>query len=172
MDIDHFYGRLGVDGDVGLTELFAPQSMTELKQVISQAHLPFIIKGVLSSADAEKALGLGASAIVISNHGCFSLESGIPSIMALPEIVEKYGDRVTILIDSGFETGNDVLRALAIGARAVGFGSNMVLAWLADGTAGVESLVNQITAELQRTMAATGCPDLKSIDQSIIVRYP
>lgn len=172
MDIDHFYGRFGIDGEIGLTELFGPQSMTGLRQVISQAKVPFIIKGVLSLTDTEKAVQLGASAIIVSNHGCFSLESGIPSVVALPEIVEKYGDKLTIMVDSGLETGNDALKALALGAGAVGFGSAMVLAWLAGGAGSVESLVNQMTAEIARTMAATGCKNLKSIDRSIMVRLP
>lgn len=170
MDIDHFYGRLGLNGDVTLTELFAPQSMIEMRQMISQTKLPFIIKGVLSDADAERAVDLGASAIVVSNHSSASLESEIPSIVALPGIAEKYHERITIFVDSGFETGNDALKAMALGANAVGFGRPMVLAWLAEGIAGVELLVNQISIELRRTMAATGCPNLGSIVRSCIVR--
>jgi 4-hydroxymandelate oxidase len=172
MDIDHFYGRFGVDGDVSMTDLFAPQSVTELRQIVSATKLPFVIKGVLSLADAENALQLGASAIVVSNHGCFSLESAIPSVAALSEIADKFGKKLTIMVDSGFETGNDALKGLALGAKVVGFGSSVVLAWLADSTKGVELLINQLTAEISRTMAATGCADLKSIPRSIIVRLP
>ena len=172
MDIDHFYGLQRVSGEVLRTELFAPQPIELIQQVISQSRLPFIIKGVLSLADAEKALQLGASAILVSNHGSGSQLFSLPSLIALPRIVEKYGNKLTILVDTGFETGNDVLKGLALGARGVGFGSSMVLAWAADGSSGVETLVNLLTAELRRTMAATGCPNLATINRSIIVPLP
>lgn len=171
MDIDHFHGRMKGDRlhDV---ELFGPQNTDELRQLISQTRLPFIVKGVLSVSDAEKALALGASAIVVSNHGSGSVEFTVPSMVALPRIVEAVGDKMAVLIDTGFRTGNDVLKALAFGATAVGLAIPIVLAWGADGSRGVESLVNQITMELQRTMAATGCPDLGSVDRRIIAEIP
>lgn len=171
MDIDHFYGVLR-GTSVIRTELFGPQSTEELKQLISQTKLPFIIKGVLSVADAEKAVQLGASAIVVSNHGRSSIDFSVPSMIALPKIVESVGDKLTILVDTGFKTGNDVLKALAFGAKAVGFASSMLLAFAADGSAGIELLINLITAELRRTMAATGCPNLSAINNSIISQTP
>ena len=167
MDIDHFYGLL-VGDKVEKTELFGPQNTDELKQLISQTKLPFIIKGVLSVSDAEKAAELGASAIVVSNHGRGAIDFTIPSMIALPRIVDSVDDKLTVLVDTGFKTGNDVLKALAFGAKAVGFASSMLLAFAADGSAGVERLINLITAELQRTMAATGCPNLAAIKRSII----
>lgn len=172
IDIDHFYGTLGASGAFGRTELFAPQRTEELQQVVSETKLPFIFKGVLSVTDAEKAVRLGASAIVVSNHGSGSQEFSVPSMIALPKIVDTVGGKVTVLIDTGFETGGDILKALAFGAKAVGFGSSMILAWAADGAKGVELLVNQLTAELRRTMAATGCPSPAAIDRSIIVPLP
>ncbi len=172
MDIDHFYGRLGASREVARTELFGPQRTEELRQVISQTKMPFIVKGVLSVTDAEKAAQLGASAIVVSNHGSGSLEFSVPSMIVLPKIVEVVGGRLTVLIDTGFDTGNDVFKAIALGAKEVGFASPMILAWAADGSQGVEMLVNQLTAELRRTMAATGCPNLSAINRSIIVRLP
>jgi 4-hydroxymandelate oxidase len=172
MDIDHFYGVQRVDGEILRTETFGPQRTEEIRQLISQTKLPFIIKGVLSLADAEKALQLGASAILVSNHGSGSLSFSVPSLIALPKIVERFGDKLTVLIDTGFESGNDVLKGLALGAKGVGLGSGMILAWAADGASGVEMLVNTLTAELRRTMAATGCPNLNAIHKSIIVPLP
>ena len=172
MDIDHFYGRLGVDGDVSLTDLFAPQMTAEIKQVMAESRLPFIIKGVLSLTDAEKAYKLGAEAIVVSNHGCFSLESSLPSMIALPQIAKKYGNKMTILVDSGFETGNDALKAIALGADGVGYGSSMVLAWAAAGAYGVAHLVKQMTAEIRRTMSVTGCGKLSDVNPSILREIP
>jgi len=172
MDIDHFYGVQRVTGEVQRTETFAPQRTEEIRQLIAQSKLPFIVKGVLSLADAEKALQLGTSSILVSNHGSGSLSFSVPSMIVLPRIVEKYGDKLMVLVDTGFETGNDVLKGLAFGARGIGFGSSMVLAWAADGSTGVEMLVNQLTAELRRNMAVTGCPDLAAINRSIILPLP
>lgn len=171
MDIDHFYGRLAGDR-VERTELFGPQPTEELRQLISQTKLPFIIKGVLSVSDAEKAVQLGASAIVVSSHGSSSIDFTVPAMIALPQIVDSVSDKLTVLIDTGFKTGNDVLKALAFGAKGIGFASSMLLAWGADGSDGVELLINQITAELRRTMAATGCPNLSAINRSIIAQMP
>ncbi len=172
MDIDHFYGILGASGEIARAELFSPQNTEELRQVVSQTKLPFVVKGVLSINDAEKAVQLGASAIIVSNHGSGSLEFSVPSMIALPKIVERVGTKLTVLIDTGFETGNDTLKAFAFGAKGVGFASPMILAWAADGSSGVELLVNQLTAELRRTMAATGCPNLVAINRSIIAPLP
>jgi isopentenyl diphosphate isomerase/L-lactate dehydrogenase-like FMN-dependent dehydrogenase len=168
MDIDHFYGRLRGDRLYD-TKAFSPQKTDELKQLVHQTKLPFIIKGVLSVSDAEKALAIGASGIIVSNHGSGSVDFSVPSMIALPNIVERVGDKITVLIDTGFRTGNDVLKALALGAKAVGLATPIMLAWGADGSRGVESLITQITLELQRTMAATGCPDLAAVNKEIIV---
>jgi isopentenyl diphosphate isomerase/L-lactate dehydrogenase-like FMN-dependent dehydrogenase len=171
MDIDHYYGRL-VGDKVDRDDLFGPQKTEELKQLISEAKLPFIIKGVLSTVDAEKALQLGASAVMVSNHGSAAFDFMIPSMMALPRISESVGQKLTVLVDTGFKTGNDVLKALAFGAKAVGFASSMLLAFAADGSSGVELLINQITAELRRTMAATGCAKVSAISRPIISQTP
>ena len=171
MDIDHSLGRLRGDRVDG-TEIRGPQRSDELRQLISQSKLPFIIKGVLSISDAQKAVEIGASAIVVSNHAANSLLFGLPSMIALPRIVDSVGKKLTVLVDSGFKTGNDVLKALAFGAKAVGFGWSMVLAFTADGSSGVELLVNQITTELFRTMTAVGCPNLSTIKRSSVVQVP
>lgn len=94
-----------------MTETFGPQDTDELRKLISQTKLPFIIKGVLSVGDADRAVGLGASAIVVSNHGSGSFDYTVPSLLALPDIVERVGDKVAILVDTGFENGNDVSKA-------------------------------------------------------------
>ena len=171
MDIDHFYGLLRGDR-VAMAETFSPQSTSELKQLISQTKLPFIIKGVLSVSDAERAVQLGASVIIVSNHGSGSFDFSVPSMLALPKIVDSVGNKLTVLVDTGFETGNDVFKGLAFGAKAVGFASSMVLAWAADGSKGVELLINRVTAELHRTMAGAGCPNLSAIKRTIIIKMP
>jgi 4-hydroxymandelate oxidase len=172
MDIDHFYGALMGGEKVRATGQFGLQSTDELKQIISQTKLPFIVKGVLSVRDAEQALALGATAIIVSNHTSGSFNFSVPSMIALPKIVQSVGDKMTVLIGTGFENGEDVFKALAFGAKAVGFGSSMILAESADGSKAVKALVDQITATLARTMAATGCADLPAIDKSLITEMP
>jgi isopentenyl diphosphate isomerase/L-lactate dehydrogenase-like FMN-dependent dehydrogenase len=169
MDIDHFHGT--VRGEkVAMTDLFAPQSSDTLQQLIASTKLPFIIKGVLSPEDAEEAARIGARAIIVSTHSSTVVDFAIPSIAALPDVVSAVGDKMTVLIDSGFKTGNDVLKALAMGARAIGFGNSMMLAWGAGESQGVQNLVEQITLELRRTMAVTGCSSPSSVTGSILAR--
>ena len=171
MDIDHFYGRLLGD-KVDRADLFGPQATNELKSLISQTKLPFIIKGVLSSVDAQIALDLGAAAIIVSNHGTYAIDATIPSLAALPEIRDQVGKKIPVFVDTSFKTGNDVLKGMALGAKAVGLASSVLIAFAADGAKGVEALINQITAEIKRTMAALGCADLGSISKSIIRQFP
>lgn len=171
MDIDHFHGLL-VGGRVFRTSLFGPQQSEELKQIIAEAKLPFILKGVLSVADAEKALELGASAILVSNHGSGAFDYTIPSMYALPKIVERVGNKMTVFVDTGFESGNDVFKAMAFGATAVGFANPMILAYAAEGADGVSLLIKQMTQELKRNMAATACANLAAIKNVVINRYP
>jgi 4-hydroxymandelate oxidase len=167
MDIDHFYGRL-VGDRVDRDDIFGPQKTEELKQMISGTKLPFIIKGVLSQADAEKSLEIGAAAVIVSNHGSAAIDFTVPSMIALPNIAARVGQKTPVLVDTGFKTGNDVLKGLAMGARAVGFANSMLLAYAAGGEKGVQVLVHQLTAEIRRTMAATGCASLSAIDRSIL----
>jgi 4-hydroxymandelate oxidase len=168
MDIDHFYGSFR-DGRGQNTETFGPQSTGELQQLIAGTKLPFIIKGVLSTRDAGRAAEIGASCVEVSNHGWGPLDCSVPAVFVLPKIVECTGGRLTVLVDSGFKTGNDVFKALALGAKAAGFASSILLAHAAGGSEGVAQLIGFITAELKRTMAVTGCPALNAINRSLLV---
>ena len=100
---------------------------------------------------------------MVSNHGRASVDFAIASAIALPKIAEKFGNKLTVLVDSGFKTGNDVFKALALGAKGAGFAGSMLLALAADRAKGVEALLTQITLELRRTMAIAGCPNLESV---------
>lgn len=171
MDVDHFYGAWIQDRTM-MGDLFCPQQTDELKQLISQTRLPFVVKGVLSVSDAQKAVELGASAIVVSNHGSASFDYSVPSMIALPKVAASVGDRLTVMVDTGFQSGSDVFKALAAGANAVGFASPLVLAWAANGSKGVELLLNQIRLELRRNMAGAGCPDLPSMKRAIVIHVP
>ena len=171
MDIDHFYGSFR-DGRSERADTFAPQQTADIRQAISGTKLPFIIKGVLSVSDAEKAAGIGAGCVEVSNHGWSPLDCSVPAVLALPKVVEAVGGQMTVVIDSGFKTGNDVFKALALGAKGVGFASSILLAHAAGGAEGVEQFMNFITLELRRTMAVSGCLTVASINRSHIVLMP
>jgi len=162
MDIDHCLGRL-VGDVVGLTDTFGPQSEETLRKAIAHTKLPFIIKGVLGVDDARKAVDLGAKAIIVSNHGMASLEAATPAVVALPEVVGAVGHQVEVYVDTGFKTGNDIVKALAMGARAVGFANSILLAWGAGRENGVKRFVELLSAEMRRTMSALACPDCASL---------
>lgn len=167
IDIDHFYG-IYRDGKSDRAEIFAPKQTDEIRQAMSLTKLPFIIKGVLSVRDAERAVEIGASAIIVSNHGAGSFSFGIPSVMALPRVVKAVGNRLTVLVDSGFRTGDDAFKGMALGAVGVGFATSVLVAASAGGADGVEQLIGFVTAELKRTMAISGCPDLSAVNRSLL----
>ena len=162
MDIDHFHGRL-VGDVVDLDDTFAPQSDETMRRAIASTKLPFIIKGVLGVDDARKAIDFGARAVVVSNHGRASLDCSIPSVVALPDIVGAVGSQAEVHVDTGFRTGNDIVKALAMGARGVGFANSVLLAWGAGREDGVRRLVELLGAEMRRTMSALGCADCASV---------
>lgn len=168
MDVDRFWGARRKGDWIDRTDAYGPQKTVDLQQIISSVNLPFIIKGVLSVEDAQEAVRMGASAIIVSSHGFSSISFAVPPIVVISDIVEAVGNEIDVLIDTGFRTGNDVMKALALGAKAIGFGSPILCAWAIAGSQGVENLLNQITAELKRTMASTGCPNLSAIDRSAI----
>ncbi len=122
-----------------------------------------ILKGILDADDARKAADFGADAIIVSNHGGRQLDGALSSIRMLPEIVAAVGDRVEIHLDSGIRSGQDVLKALALGAHATWIGR----AWLhglgAMGQPGVTAALEVIRKELDVTMALCGERDIRNV---------
>jgi 4-hydroxymandelate oxidase len=131
--------------------------------------LPFILKGVLSVEDAEKALAIGAGGIVVSNHAGVVIDYAAHPLEVLPEIKKLIGNRMPIFVDSGFRRGSDVMKALALGADAVLVGWALVMGLAANGSQGVTEMVDILTAELQRIMSVTGCRRVSDIDSGILV---
>lgn len=162
MDIDHFHGRLVGDA-VDLDDTFGPQNEEIMRQVMGATSLPFMVKGVLGVDDARKAVELGAAALVVSNHGRASIDCTLPSVVALPDIVAAVGSQVEVYVDTGFKTGNDVVKALALGAQGVGFASSVLLAWGAGREEGVRRFVEAVAAEMRRTMSALGCANCDAV---------
>ncbi|MGK5025105.1 FMN-dependent L-lactate dehydrogenase LldD [Janthinobacterium sp. RB2R34] len=130
---------------------------------------PMIIKGILDAQDARDAVSFGADGIVVSNHGGRQLD-GVPSTAhALPAIAQAVGSDLTVLADSGVRSGLDVVRMLALGARAVLLGRSSAYALAADGRHGVENLLDIFAREMRVAMTLTGVTSIDQIDESILV---
>lgn len=128
-----------------------------------------ILKGIMDVEDAQKAVELGADAIVVSNHGGRQLDSTTSSIKALPAILEAVGDKIEVHLDSGIRSGQDVLKAVAMGAKGVMIGRAFVYGLGAMGEAGVSKSLEIIHKELDLTMALCGHRDIKDVDRDILL---
>jgi 4-hydroxymandelate oxidase len=168
-DMDFFYGAKRGDR-IFAPKAMAPKSAKELKRLVTATKLPFILKGVLSAEDAEKALEIGAGGIVVSNHGGAIIDYAAHPLEVLPEIKQVIGDKMPIFVDSGFRRGSDVMKALALGADAVLVGWLLVMGLAANGSQGVTEMIDILTAELQRIMSVTGYRNLSVIDDRVLVK--
>ena len=127
-----------------------------------------VLKGVMDPEDARRAVGAGADAIVVSNHGGRQLDGAAASISALPRVVQAVGDRTEILFDGGIRSGQDVFKALAHGARACLIGKAFLWALAAGGETAVLQALEFMRKELATTMALTGVADIADIDQTVL----
>ena len=134
----------------------------------SVAKIPILLKGVLAPDDAERAVGSGVDGIVVSNHGARNLDTVPATIEALPRIADRVGGQLTLLVDGGIRRGTDVLKALALGARAVLIGRPCLWGLGARGADGVTAVVRMLRTELEMAMALTGRPAIADIDRSVI----
>lgn len=130
---------------------------------------PVILKGILDVEDAKKAAALGADAIIVSNHGGRQLDGALSSIRALPAIIDAVGDKVEVHFDSGIRSGQDVLKALAMGAKGTYIGRAFVNGLGAMGEKGVTTALEVIHKELDLTMALCGRRDVNSLDRDILL---
>lgn len=169
IDVDFFAGGKRGD-DERMVDVVGPKSTHELKNFKSITKLPFVLKGILSKRDADKAEKIGADAICISNHGGAVLDYAAHPLQLLPSIKKAVSDEMVILADSGFRRGTDVLKALALGAKGVLMGSCVVVGLIANAEDGVNDMVNAVTSELQRAMTLTGCIDVAHINKQILRR--
>jgi L-lactate dehydrogenase (cytochrome) len=128
-----------------------------------------IIKGILEAEDAIAAMNSGAQGIVVSNHGGRQLDSAPSSISALPRIGDAVGDRIEVMMDGGVHSGQDVVKALALGARSVMIGRGWVYALAARGDAGVRHVLAQIQREIVVTLALTGLTSVRAITSDVLV---
>ncbi|MFI5100367.1 MAG: alpha-hydroxy acid oxidase, partial [Actinomycetes bacterium] len=137
--------------------------------------LPVVAKGVLRGDDAAACVAAGAAAVSVSNHGGRQLDGAVATADALPEVVDAVagvGAAAEVYVDGGIRSGVDVLRALALGARAVMVGRPVVYGLALDGEAGVRDVLETLTDELVRAMALCGAPDLAALDRDLLAAGP
>ena len=127
-----------------------------------------ILKGILDAEDAKLAAGCGVDAIVVSNHGGRQLDGTVSSIHALPEVVQAVGDRTEVWFDGGIRSGQDVLKAVALGARGTLIGKSFLYGLGAMGEPGVTMALEILRKELDVTMALCGLKDVKDANRSIL----
>jgi isopentenyl diphosphate isomerase/L-lactate dehydrogenase-like FMN-dependent dehydrogenase len=166
MDIDHAFGSQNGRGFVGQFPM-KQKTLAELKEFVQSTKLPFIIKGVLSTQDAEKCLEAGIGGIVVSHHHGL-VDYPVPPLQILPKIAEVIAGQIPIFVDCNIERGLDVLKALALGATAVSVGRALMGPLKEGGAAGITKYIEQMNTELSWGMAVTCSPDIAHVDPSII----
>lgn len=129
---------------------------------------PIVVKGVHTADDARRAVAVGASAVVVSNHGARQLDGVAATIDILPEVVAAVGHQTDVLLDGGIRTGSDVVKALCLGARAVLIGRAYAYGLAAAGEAGVTRAIDVLRTDVVRTMKLLGCNDVHALDASYI----
>lgn len=155
-----------------ITKQFDPTvDWDDVAWMIEQWDGPFLLKGIVNPEDAKRAVEVGASGIIISNHGGRQLDYMPPTIEVLPQIVQAVAGRAEILLDSGVRRGTDVIKALALGATAVMIGRPYLYALAAGGEAGVDQMFELLHAEISRDMALLGCTKISDLTPEFIHRF-
>ncbi len=140
----------------------------DLEWLQSICPLPLVLKGILRGDDALRAVEYGAKAIVVSNHGGRQLDGAIASLDALAEIVAAVDSRIEVLMDGGIRRGTDILKALAIGAKAVLIGRPVLWGLAIGGQVGVSHIISLLQEELSVAMSLSGCTQLQDVDFSLV----
>jgi 4-hydroxymandelate oxidase len=146
----------------------APATWADVGWLRTITGLPIVIKGILTAEDAALAASHGAQAIVVSNHGGRQLDGAVASIDALPEVVATLNGRCEVYLDSGIRRGTDVLKSLALGARAVLVGRPVLWGLAVNGSHGAAEILRLLQEELACAMALSGRPNITSIDRKLV----
>ncbi len=154
------------------TEAYLPEpaiiTWKTVEWLLSFTRLPVLLKGVLTEEDARKAADYGVKGIIVSNHGGRQLDGVVSALDALPEVVDAVSGRCEVYMDGGIRRGTDVLKALALGAKAVLIGRPALWGLAADGAEGVQHVLELLRDELLLAMVLAGCPGLADIDRSFV----
>jgi L-lactate dehydrogenase (cytochrome) len=153
-------------GDYFTNMLDPSMNWRDVAEMVKQWDDQFCLKGVMSVEDARKAVDIGCSGIVVSNHGGRQLDGSRSSFDQLAEIVDAVGDKIEVLFDGGVQRGTHVLKALSLGAKAVGVGRLYLFPLAAAGQPGVERALGLMRAELERDMKLMGCTSIKQLSRA------
>ncbi|MDC0977022.1 alpha-hydroxy acid oxidase [Pelagibacteraceae bacterium] len=152
-----------------INEQYDPaMSWKDAEYCIKRWNGPFALKGLMSVEDAKRAVDIGASAIMLSNHGGRQLDGSRSPFDQLPAIVDAVGGKIEIIVDGGIRRGTHVLKALALGATACSFGKGFLFALGAGGQQGVEMVLQRMRDEIRRDMILMGCKSIKELNSSKI----
>lgn len=153
-------------GDYFTNMLDSSMNWEDVEKMVSEWNGQFCLKGIMSVEDARKAVDVGCTGIVISNHGGRQLDGSRSSFDQLAEIVDAVGDKIDVVFDSGVQRGTHVLKALSLGAKAVGIGRMYLYPLAAAGQKGVERALGLMQAELQRDMQLMGCSSIEQLSRN------
>jgi 4-hydroxymandelate oxidase len=145
-----------------------PVTWRDVEWIRSITSKPLLLKGILYPADAEKAAAAGAAGIIVSNHGARNLDTVPSTIEALPAIAERLDGRVPLLLDGGIRRGTDIIKALALGAKAVLIGRPYAYGLAVGGADGVARVIAILREELEMAMALLGRASIAAIDRSVL----
>lgn len=149
-------------------KLVEPKTVEQIAGLVAATSLPLILKGVMTVADAKAAVAGGAAAIVVSNHGGRALDHTPGTAAVLPDIAAAVGTDIIVLADGGVRSGVDVLKMLALGAKAVLVGRPLAIAAFGGGAAGVKLQMESLADDLAVAMRLTGCGDLDDINPRVL----
>jgi L-lactate dehydrogenase (cytochrome) len=149
------------------TEMLDP-SMTwnDVAEMVKVWNGQFCLKGIMSVADAKRAVEIGCTGIILSNHGGRQLDGSRSAFDQLAEVVDAVGDRIDVMMDGGVQRGTHVLKALSLGAKAVGVGRYYLFPLAAAGQPGVERALNLMRAEIERDMKLMGCASVGQLSRA------
>ena len=156
-----FVAPSGSEQDAGLT-------FADIGRLREEVGLPVVVKGVLRGDDARRCVDAGASAVVVSNHGGRQLDGACSGAAAMVDVISAVRDTCEVYVDGGIRRGTDVVKALALGARAVLVGRPVLWGLATGGAAGVQEVLEELVAELDLALALCGCPTLADVTPDLL----
>lgn len=169
LEVQEYGWNLSSDAPRGVNTLIdRAASWPYVSWLAAHTPLPLVVKGIMTAEDARLCADHGVRGIIVSNHGARQLDTTFASIEVLPEVVDAVAGRCEVYLDGGIRRGTDVLKALALGARAVFIGRPLFWGLAVDGEAGVKSILQMLRDELETAMGMCGRPTMASIDRSLL----
>jgi len=154
-----------------INEQFDPaMNWKDAEYCVKKWNGPFALKGVMSVEDAKKAIDIGCTAVMISNHGGRQLDGSRAPFDQLAEIVDAVGDKIEVILDGGVRRGTHVLKALCLGAKACSFGKGYLFALASGGQKGVEKILENMKTEINRDMKLMGCKNIQELNSSKLIQ--